>query len=144
VRGHSDGAPPAVTSLFPDSGSVVGGNLVQITVLGDGGNCAADTIPSAVTVTGATAPVSVFGLKQNGTLTLENDTDEVTFVGSQIDGLVHVNNNAAPAPVQITVSGNAVTGSLYCTGNDPAPADNGVVNTVSGTASGQCAAIAQR
>jgi phage terminase large subunit-like protein len=26
----------------------------------------------------------------------------------------------------------------------PAPADNGVVNTVSGTASGQCAAIATR
>jgi len=113
-------------------------------VLGDGGNCAADTIPSVVTVTGAAAPVSVFGLKQNGTLTLENDTDEVTFVGSQIAGLVHVNNNAVPAPAQITVSGNTVTGSLDCSGNDPAPADNGVVNTVSGTASGQCAAIAQR
>jgi hypothetical protein len=69
--------------------------------------------------------------------------DEVTFVGSQIDGLVHVDNNAAPAPAQITVSGNTVTGSLDCTGNNPAPIDN-VVNTVSGTASGQCAAISQR
>jgi IPT/TIG domain len=113
-------------------------------VLGDGGNCTADTIPSAVTVTGATAPVSVFGLKQNGTLTLENDTDEVTFEGSRINGLVYVENNAAPAPVEITVSGNTVTGSLYCTGNNPAPADNGIINTVSGTASDQCAAIAQR
>jgi len=46
--------------------------------------------------------------------------------------------------VQITVMGNTVTGSLACSGNDPAPADNGVVNTVSGTASGQCAAIATR
>jgi hypothetical protein len=37
-----------------------------------------------------------------------------------------------------------VTGSLYCTGNNPAPADNGTINTVSGTASDQCAAIAKR
>jgi hypothetical protein len=88
--------------------------------------------------------VTVAALNQHGTLTLENDTDEVTFAASQIDGLVHVNNNAVPAPVQITVMGNTVTGSLDCSGNDPAPADNGDVNTVSGTASGQCAAIATR
>jgi hypothetical protein len=37
-----------------------------------------------------------------------------------------------------------VTGLLYCTGNNPAPADNGTINTVSGTASDQCAAIAKR
>jgi hypothetical protein len=67
-----------------------------------------------------------------------------TFVGSQVDGLAYVENNAATAPVQITVSGNTVTGSLYCTGNNPAPSDNGIINTVSGTASGQCAAIAER
>jgi hypothetical protein len=42
------------------------------------------------------------------------------------------------------VSGNTVTGSLYCTGNNPAPADNGSINTVSGTASDQCAGIAER
>ena len=69
---------------------------------------------------------------------------EVTFEVSQVNGLVHVENNAAPAPVQITVAGNTVTGSLYCTGNDPAPADNGQVNTVSGTATDQCAAISVR
>ena len=42
------------------------------------------------------------------------------------------------------VSGNTVTGSLYCTGNNPDPVDYGSINTVSGTASGQCAPIAQR
>ena len=104
---------------------------------------AADTIPSAVTVTGATSPVTVTGLQQNGTLTLENDNAGVTLDGSQVNGRVYVENNNAPLPAQITVSGNTVTGSLYCTGNNPAPVDGGTINTVSGTASDQCAAIAQ-
>jgi hypothetical protein len=42
------------------------------------------------------------------------------------------------------VSGSTVTGSLYCTGNNSDPVDYGSISTVSGTASGQCAAIAQR
>ena len=56
-------------------------------------------------------------------------------------GLVHVENNAGPA---INVAGNSVNGSLYCTGNNPAPTDDGSINTVSGTATSQCAAIAKR
>ena len=112
--------------------------------LADGTACAADTIPSGVTVTGATAPVTVTGLQQNGTLTLENDTAGVTLDGSQLNGRAYVENNTATAPALITVSGNTVTGSLYCTGNNPAPADNGSINTVSGTASDQCAGIAER
>jgi hypothetical protein len=44
----------------------------------------------------------------------------------------------------VTITGTGFTGSLACTGNSPAPADNGAISTVSGTASGQCAAIAQR
>jgi hypothetical protein len=117
---------------------ILGGTLL------DGTACAADTIPSAVTVTGATAPVTVTGLNQQGTLTLDNDTAGVTLNGSRIDGLAHVENNTATAPAVITVSGNTVNGSLYCTGNNPAPTDNGAVNTVSGTATGQCAGISQR
>jgi hypothetical protein len=111
--------------------------------LPDGTACAADTIPSAVSITGATAPVTVTGLNQHGTLTLENDSAGVTLNGSQVNGLAYVENNAATAPAVITVSGNTVTGSLYCTGNNPAPTDNGTANTVSGTATGQCAGIAQ-
>jgi hypothetical protein len=117
---------------------VLGGTLA------DGTACAADTIPSAVTVTGASAPVTVTGLNQQGTLTLDNDTAGVTLEGSQLNGPVHVENNTATAPAAITVSGNTVDGSLYCTGNNPAPADNGSVNTVSGTATDQCAGISER
>jgi hypothetical protein len=112
--------------------------------LADGTACAADTIPSSIAVTAATAPVTVTGLQQNGTLTLESDTAGVTLDGSHLNGRAYVDNNTATAPAVITVSGNTVTGSLYCTGNNPAPDDNGSINTVSGTATDQCAAIAQR
>jgi hypothetical protein len=57
---------------------------------------------------------------------------------------LRTSTEADVAPAVITVSGNTVTGSLYCTGNNPAPVDNGSINTVSGTASDQCAGIAQR
>lgn len=108
------------------------------------GPCAADTISGSVTVTGASAPVTVTGLREAGTLTLENDTAGVDLEGGQINGPVHVSDNTATAPAAITVAGVVVTGSLYCTGNNPPPADNGSINTVSGTATGQCAAIARR
>jgi hypothetical protein len=120
------------------------GSVILGGTLPDGTGCAADTIPSTVSITGATAPVTVTGLKQHGTLTLENDSDGITLDGSQLNGLAYVENNTAAAPAAITVAGNTVTGSLYCTGNNPAPTDNGTINTVSGTASGQCAAIATR
>ena len=47
--------------------------------------------------------MSVVSLDQHGTLTLENDTDAVTLAVSQVNGPVHVDNNAAPPLEQITV-----------------------------------------
>ena len=120
------------------------GPVVLSGALPDGTACTADTISGAVTITGASAPVTVTGLTQRGALTLENDTAGVTLDGSRLTGGVLVENNTATAPAVITVSGNAVTGSLSCTGNNPAPADNGSINTVSGTATDQCAGIAER
>ena len=115
------------------------GAVVLSGVLPDGTACGADTISGAVAVTGASAPVTVTGLKQRGTLTLENDTAGVDLDGGQLNGSAYVSDNTATAPAAITVSGVAVTGSLYCTGNSPAPTDAGILNTVSAaTASDQC------
>jgi hypothetical protein len=86
--------------------------------LPDGGNCAADTIPSLITVSGTGGPVTVSGLKENGTLTLSGNTGGVTATGITLSGLAYVQANAGKAPV--TVSGNKINGSLYCTGNTPA------------------------
>ena len=113
--------------------------------LSDNTPCGVDTIPSSVTVTGATAPVMITGLHENGTLTLDNDSAGITVEVSNIDGAAHVENNTAPAPAVIALAGNTVNGSLYCTGNKPAPTDEGGnFNTVSGTATDQCAAISER
>ena len=118
--------------------------MVLSGALPDGTACTADTIAGAVTITGASAPVTVTGLTQRGALTLENDTAGVTLDGSRLIGGVVIDNNTATAPAVITVSGNTVTGSLSCTGNNPPPTDNGSINTVSGTATDQCAGIAER
>jgi hypothetical protein len=131
-----------------ESGSLTVTGATGPVVLGgalpDGTACAANTISGAVSVTGASAPVTVTGLRQAGTLTLENDTAGVDLEGGQINGRIYVSGNTATAPAAITVAGAVVTGSLYCTGNNPPPGDNGSINTVSGTATDQCAAIAQR
>ena len=129
----------ALSVTGPTQGPVILGGT-----LADGTACAADTIPSAVTITGATSPVTITGLKQHGTLTLENDSDGITLDGSQVNGLAYVENNTAAVTAGIMVSGNTVTGSLYCTGNNPDPIDYNAINTVSGTASGQCAGIAEK
>jgi hypothetical protein len=142
----------AVTATDPAGitycGSTESGNLIVTGATGpvvlsgalpDGTACAADTISGAVTVNGASAPVTVTGVKERGTLTLENDTAGVALDGGQLNGLAYVSDNTATTPAAITVSGVAVTGSLYCTGNSPAPTDGGTVNTVSApTASDQC------
>jgi len=77
-------------------------------------------------------------------LSVTNSTVNGTVTATNPSGITYFENNAATAPAVITVSGNTVNGSLYCTGNNPAPDDNGSVNTVSGTATDQCAGIAQR
>ena len=65
--------------------------------------------------------------------------------GGQLNGSAYVSDNTATAPAAITVSGVAVTGSLYCTGNSPAPTDAGTLNTVSAvTASDQCTDLEQQ
>jgi 5'-nucleotidase len=98
-----------------------------------------------VTVTGASGPVTVTGLRQRGTLTLENDAGGVDLDGGQLNGSAYVSGNTAAAPAAITVSGVAVTGSLYCTGNSPAPADAGTLNTVSApTAADQCTGLEEQ
>jgi hypothetical protein len=94
------------------------------------GTATSSASASAAKLCGSTGgPVTVTGLKENGTLTLSGDTGGITLSGSSVNGLVHQENNAGPT---VSVAGNTVTGSLYCTGNNPVPSDNGSINIVSG------------
>ena len=115
--------------------------------LTDGTPCIGNTITGDVTITGATSLVQLTGLHQNGTLTLDNNTAGIDMGVNRINGPVFVDNNTTSpttAPAVIALAGNTITGSLSCSGNKPAPTDEGGnFNHVSGTASGQCAAIAE-
>jgi hypothetical protein len=85
---------------------------------GGGSACAPDTLGGAVTLTG--------------------NTTGVVLAGNTIGGAVSLTRNTT----EVVVAGNTISGSLSCNGNDPAPADNGQLNTVTGLASGQCSALA--
>lgn len=138
-------APTTVTASAP-RGSAGSVDVTVTNLAGASSTSVGDqyTISGPVTINGGSAMVAVGELNQHGTLTLENNTGGIYFVGSQIDGRVYVENNTAPVPVENGVMNNTVTGSLYCSGNNPAPSDNGILNTVTGTASDQCAALAKR
>jgi hexosaminidase len=61
----------------------------------------------------------------------------VTIDGTSIAGPLVLRNNTGST----IVSGNHINGPLTCTGNSPAPANNGRPNTTSGPKSGQCSTL---
>ena len=84
-----------------------------------GGSCGdntGDTGTGPLTISGSAGPVLVTGLRQKGAVKLTGNSGGVT------------------------VTGASITGSLVCSANHPAPTDSGKSNTVSGKATGQCAA----
>ena len=95
--------------------SVTGGTRVW---LGNhNGECAPVTVRGPVKVSGAAGQVTIDGATVAGPLVLQNNT------GSTI------------------VSGNHISGPLSCTGNSPAPTNEGQPNSTSGPKSGQCAGL---
>ncbi len=95
--------------------------------LGDAGDdgapaCAGDDFRGGVVLSGNTAGAEIGRDTIRGGLTLVGNTGG----GATIE-------DAAPE-----IEGNHVNGSLVCTGNMPAPIDNGIPNSVTGARSGQC------
>jgi hypothetical protein len=60
----------------------------------------------------------------------------VSVENSTVRGAVTLRRN----DTRTTVSGNRITGVLACSGNDPAPANNGLANR-GGPREGQCAKL---
>ncbi len=81
------------------------------------GECAPATVRGPVKVSGAVGQVTIDGATIAGPLVVQNNT------GSTI------------------VSGNHISGPLSCTGNSPAPTNEGQPNSTSGPKSGQCAGL---
>ncbi|RZU49302.1 putative alpha-1,2-mannosidase [Krasilnikovia cinnamomea] len=82
-----------------------------------------------------------------GTVSLQHTTvtGPVTATGATA---VSIEDSTVSGPVSLLrnrgttlISGNTIGGALTCTGNHPAPVDNGLDNTVSGPRRGQCATL---
>ncbi|MDQ3790081.1 MAG: ExeM/NucH family extracellular endonuclease, partial [Actinomycetota bacterium] len=89
-----------------------------------------------VTVTGATGEVLLDGAKIVGPVYLSGNKAGVQVDTSEITGPVTLTANTGGEAI---VAGNTIAGPLSCSGNDPAPGNDGRKNTVHGPASGQCA-----
>jgi hypothetical protein len=94
------------------------------------------TITGVVTATGA-ATVRLVDTTVTGPVSVTGVTDRVLISGSRLTGPVSV-VGAATGFAPVVVSGNTVRGVLSCHGNSPAPVNEGIPNTVTGRATGQC------
>jgi hypothetical protein len=74
----------------------------------------------------------------DGAVTLDSNKGGIQLGGNSIGGAVTASQNVAPSgPV---ISNNHIGGKLTCSGNTPAPVNNGKANTVSGSRVGQTCA----
>ncbi|MFI7675804.1 ExeM/NucH family extracellular endonuclease [Actinophytocola sp. NPDC049390] len=91
-----------------------------------------------VTVSGATGEVVLEGAEIAGPVSVTGNTAGVLVDASAITGPLRLTGNTGGEAI---VAGNTVTGPLSCSGNDPAPGNDGRKNTVNGPATGQCAEL---
>jgi len=114
-----------------------GATAGPVTAGAAGGSCRGDTVHGRLEITGSAGRVQVTGLRQQGPVMLSGNAGGVTLSGASVGGGVTVRGNQGRAPV--VIAANAISRSLACAANQPAPGDRHQPNTVSGTASGQCA-----
>jgi hypothetical protein len=131
--GTHSGALVAATGVTCVEGVVTGPVTVQ---------SGAGLVALGGTLTGPVAAaradeVWLVGARLGGSLSVVGSTGRVFVSGSEVAGGVSlVDNRTGERPV--VVSGTTVGGPLVCLGNDPAPTDAGVPNTVTGPTVGQC------
>jgi hypothetical protein len=136
----------AVTTIRARSVRICGSTIIgplraratagPVTAGAGGASCRGDIGHGRLVISGSARLVRVTGLRQQGPVTLSGNAAAVTLSGASVAGTVTVRGNRGHG--QLVISANAVSGSLACAANQPAPGDRHRPNTVSGTASGQC------
>jgi len=79
-----------------------------------------------------------------GAVRLANNHGDVEVIGNNLPSLQVVGTSGVgPFPDDVTseIESNQVAGAVVCSGNVPPPTNDGSLNTVSGTRSGQCSSI---
>ncbi|SFB54298.1 alpha-1,2-mannosidase, putative [Amycolatopsis marina] len=100
------------------------------TLLSHGGS-----IDGPVTATGADSVV-LDHTRVTGPVRIAGVTGETAVEAATVTGPVELTGNHAPL-----ITATTLTGPLNCSGNEPAPSDHGLDNTVRGPVSGQCAVM---
>jgi 5'-nucleotidase len=96
-------------------------------------------ILGSISVTGTTDFVRIEEAFVAGALSVTNSSGEfVELFGDNAAGSVLIRNNETG---QNVITGNTIGGSLVCSGNTPAPVDQGEPNTVGGNKVGQCSGL---
>jgi uncharacterized repeat protein (TIGR01451 family) len=103
------------------------------------------TVAGAVSIAGATGPVTIGSLPGGGcspnqlraALILRSNAGTTTVVGNTIGGGVSARSNAGG----LLIAANSIGGSLACAANVPPPTNGGSANTVVGTETGQCSGL---
>lgn len=119
---------------------VTGGLLVgPVTATGSGTVTLTGTeVLGPVSVTGATGAVLFDQAKITGPVVLHGNKSGVKIDTAKVTGPIQVTGNTGGPAV---IAGNKIVGVLACSGNDPAPGNDGRKNTVVGLKSGQCAKL---
>jgi uncharacterized repeat protein (TIGR01451 family) len=111
----------------------------------------ASTVRGALSVTGATGPVTIGdpgddGCAANSLLsdvTLGSNKSSAELVGNKVSGTVTATGNSGKGPfpddVGVEIESNSISGGLGCSGNTPVASNDHHPNSVSGSRSGQCA-----
>ncbi|HEX6970216.1 MAG TPA: ExeM/NucH family extracellular endonuclease [Micromonosporaceae bacterium] len=126
----------AGASLLVTGGGVVG----PVTATGATQVTLTETaVIGPVTVTGTTGRVAIRDSQVTGPVSISEGSGGLRVDTVAVHGPLEVTDNTGTGPV--VVAANTIAGPLSCSGNDPAPENEGRPNTVHGPAREQCASL---
>jgi 5'-nucleotidase len=124
---------------FTVNGNFLGDGVNSVSLIGD--SVASASIHGNVSITGATGEVFLDEVIIGGNLQISDSNGfQITVTSSQVAGNALFQANTLTTSPFI-ISRNRITGNLVCSGNDPAPENQGNPNNVAGQKIGQCSAL---
>ena len=128
-------------TVKPGASVIVTGGLIAGPVTATGAKSFTMTgtqVFGPISVTGSTGAVTIDKATITGPVVLHGNKAGVKLDTAKVSGPVSVTGNTGGTAV---IAGNTVNGPLACSGNNPAPGNDGRKNTVHGPSSGQCAKL---
>jgi hypothetical protein len=129
--------PLVVSGVTCLAGATVSG---PVTVRAGGSLLAIDSSITGPVSASSAAAVHLYHSSVGGPARITGTTGSVAVVDTTFAGPLALTSNST-GDIEPIVADSTVAGPLSCTGNSPAPINLGAANSVSGPATGQCAAL---